>query len=455
MRIHFSGIAGVGMNPLARLLASRGHEVQGSDRQFDQGGASAVRELLHAEGIQVLPQDGSAITTHLERVVYSAAVEPDTAELRSAKALGIPTIARPGLLAEVVNAAGTGVAIAGTSGKSTVTGMLAWILRQTKTPATILGGAAIAGDGVASGCFQAGPEEGIMVAEACESDGTLVGYQPAIGLIHNVTRDHGELTSLRQQFATFAKQSALLVVNSRCHEALSLAANHPNVRTFGVGPGPCAYPLEMVALGADQAEGLLALPQGELRLALCHPGAHNLENAAAAAVIAIELGLDPRAVADALATFPGVARRFEVVGVSEDGIRVVDDYAHNGDKLRAAITAAQAGGGRVHAVFRPHGYGPARFLRPELQEMLPTLLRPGDSWCYLDIYFAGGSVARDINSQDLANDLANDARIGYASDRGSLALWLSSRALPGDTVLVLGARDPGLPALARGLVEVL
>jgi len=180
-----------------------------------------------------------------------------------------------------------------------------------------------------------------------------------------------------------------------------------------------------------------------------------LENAAAAAVIAIELGLAPTAIAAALANFPGVARRFEVVGVTDTGIRVVDDYAHNADKIRAAVLAAQAGADRVLAIFQVHGFGPARFLRPELKELLPTLLRPNDRWCYLNIFYAGGTVAHDIHSRDLASDLPHELKVMHADDRQQLLTWLCEHAGPGDTVLLMGARDPDLPALARAIHDVL
>lgn len=449
MHYHFSGVAGAGMNPLAQLMVAWGHQVQGSDRSFDQGRSPELAQRLRNAGVSLAVQDGSAINAGLTRFVYSAAVEQDTPEIRAAKALGIPLLARPALLAEVVNAAGSGIAVAGTSGKSTVTGMIAWVLRVTATPATILGGAALAGEGVA-GWFAVGPQGGIVAAEACESDGTLVGYRPAIGVIHNITRDHGELDDLRRQFGTFATQSSLLLVNSRCAESLALVAGHPRARTYGIG-AHADYPLEVISVGPHHSEGVLGLPQGDLTIHLQHPGAHNLENAAAAAAVCIELGLAPAAVAAALASFPGIARRFEVIGTTDTGIRVVDDYAHNADKIRAVVEAAQAGADRVLAIFQPHGFGPARFLRPELKELLPRLLRSHDRWCYTNIYYAGGSVAQDIHSRDLAAD----SGVHHADDRQALLTWLTENANPGDTVLLMGARDPDLPALARAIHDVL
>jgi UDP-N-acetylmuramate--alanine ligase len=452
VRYHFSGIAGVGMNPLAQLMRTRGHVVQGSDRSFDQGKNADVARALAALGITVKPQDGSAVTPDVDRFVYSTAVEADTPEVRAARALDIERVPRPALLAEVVDAGRPGVAIAGTSGKSTITGMVGWLTREAGLPATVLGGAALAGEG-GRGCFLPGASDGPVAAEACESDGTLTGYHAAIGLIHNISRDHGEVDALRPQFEAFAKRSGRLLVNAGSPEAAELG-RAVGARTYGRAAGADAR-LEVGSTGPHRATGTLHLPTGALALEVPQPGLHNLENAAAAALIALELGLDPVAVAALLARFPGVARRFEVIGLTANGIRVVDDYAHNGEKLRAAITTAQSGAGRVLAVFQPHGFGPARFLRPELREMMPRLLRPQDRLCYAEIFYAGGTVAKDVSSRMLAEDLPAAMGCAYAADHRAVIDWLLGLARPGDSVLLMGARDPELPALARAAFAAL
>lgn len=453
-RYHFSGIAGAGMNPLAQLMRAWGHTVQGSDRSIDQGKHTELVTRLRAQGITVLPQDGSAVVAGIERFIYSTAVEQDTPEVRAAKHHGAALVSRPALLAEVINAGNPGVAIAGTSGKSTVTGMVAWILRRCQVPATILAGAPLAGDS-AGGGFIAGPVNGPVVAEACEASGALADYHPGIGLIHNITRDHAELDDLHRQFDPFAAQSRLLLVNAGCIEALKAAAGHRNVRRYGQG-GAAEYPLEVIAVGPERSQGVVGLPQGgEVALDLPQPGAHNLENAAAALAVCVELGVAPSAIVMALREFPGVARRFEVIGTTDTGIRVVDDYAHNGEKIRAALLAAQAGCERLVAIFQPHGFGPARFLRPELKEILPSVLRPQDRFCYGEIFYAGGTVAQDISSRDLVADLPERLRCGYAATHQAVIAWAADAAIPGDTVLLMGARDPELPRLARALHEML
>jgi UDP-N-acetylmuramate--alanine ligase len=185
------------------------------------------------------------------------------------------------------------------------------------------------------------------------------------------------------------------------------------------------------------------------------PGRHNLENAAAAALVTLGLGVFPDVIERALSCFPGVARRFELVGVTASGIRVVDDYAHNAEKLRAAITTAQAGAPRIVAVFQPHGFGPARFLRPELRELLPRLLRPRDRFAYAEIFYAGGTVTKDVSSRILADDLPAALRCDVVPDHTAAVDWIRSEARAGDTVLVMGARDPSLPRLARAAFTAL
>jgi UDP-N-acetylmuramate--alanine ligase len=435
MRYHFSGIAGAGVNPLARLMRARGYEVQGSDRSFDQGKNTEVADELRRLGIGVVPQDGRGISPDIARFVYSTAVEDETPEMRAARTMCRECVPRPALLAEIVNTGVPGVAICGTSGKSTITGMIGWLAREAGVSATVVGGAALVGE--RGGLLVAGPAGSAVVAEACESDGTLVGYRPAIGIVHNITRDHAELPSLRAQFRRFARQCRRLFVNAACPEAEALG------REVGAVP----YRVD--------EDGVARLPTREIAVTVPQPGRHNLENAAAAALGALAIGVDVGTVQTLLARFPGVARRFEVVGTTRGGIRVVDDYAHNGAKIAATLAAAQAGAERVIAVFQPHGFGPARFLRPELAEMLPRLLRRADRFCYAEIFYAGGTTARDIGSRDLVGDLPATLRCGYAANHTGVVEWVCGEARPGDTVLIMGARDPELPRLARSVYSAL
>ena len=448
LRYHFSGVGGAGMSPLARLMRARGHAVQGSDRAFDAGHNRDAAEALRAGGVELVPHDGTGVTAAIDRFVFSTAVEAETPEMRAARALGLTTVARPALLAELVDTGRPGVAVSGTSGKSTITGMAAWLARESGAPTAVIGGAALVGEG-GGGCLVTGPADGGVVAEADESDGTLVGYHPALGLIHNISRDHTELEPLRKQFATFAAQCGRLFVNARCAEAAVLG-RAVGATSYGVAPG-ADTPVTARGLDAGRASGVLRWRGTDVRLEVPQPGLHNLENAAAAALIALELGIAPEAVERLLPRFPGVARRFETIGVTSAGIRVVDDFAHNAEKIRAALTTAQAAARRVVAVFQPHGFGPARFLRGELRDLIPALLRPADCFCYAEIFYAGGTVTRDLSSRDLAQDIG----AAYAADHPAVVRWIVGEARPGDIVLLMGARDPELPRLARAVFAAL
>ncbi|TVR44744.1 MAG: UDP-N-acetylmuramate--alanine ligase [Planctomycetota bacterium] len=456
-RVHFSGIGGAGMNPLAQLLAHRGIRVSGSDRAFDQGQNQVIQEILRGRGITLYPQDGSAIGPDIDRLIHSTAVERDTPELAAANQLGLTCVPRPALLAEVVAGGQPGLAVSGTSGKSSVVGMIAWILRQAQCPATVLGGAALAEDGAQHmGCFSAGPAAGPVVVEACESDGTLIGYAPALGLIHNITRDHAEVAELSRQFATFAQRSQRLLVNADDDQVLCLVHQHPNCISYGMRNSAAQWRCEPLRLGPWRSQGELTTPDGaSLLLDIPQPGMHSIENGLAALVAAQALGVSPAVAVAALCDFPGVARRFQVLGRSDQGITVVDDYAHNGAKIAAALRAAQAGAERVLAIFQPHGFGPARFLRQELAEMLPQILRPGDRICYGEIFYAGGSVTRDISSADLAADLSGLAHADYAPNHLAIIDWVTTHAMPGDTILLMGARDPQLGPLAQTIFDLL
>jgi len=451
LRYHFSGIAGAGTDPLARLLRAWGHDVQGSDRAFDQGKSAEVAEGLRRAGVRLTPHDGSAIVPDLDRVVHSTAVESETPELVAARALGLPLVPRPALLAELLAAAAPGVAVAGTSGKSTIVALVGWLLREAGVPASVLGGAGLVGED-ATLCV-VGPAGGPLVAEACESDESLTGYRAALGLIHNVSRDHAELPVLRARFAAFARGLGRVLVNAACPEAAAIG-RAVGARTYGRDAEADARAV-LVDAGPASTHGRLEVDGRALRLDVPLPGRHNFDNAVAAVLVALELGVPAPTIEALLPRFPGVRRRFELVGTTASGIRVVDDYAHNAAKLEAALTTAQVSAPRVLACFQPHGYGPARALRPELRALLPRLLRPADRFCYLEIYYAGGTTTRDLSSRALAEDLAGLLPCGYAEDHAAAVRWVVRHAQPGDTVLIMGARDPDLPHLARAVLRAL
>ena len=456
--LHFAGVAGSGMSALAQFHADSGGRTSGSDRAFDQGERQEVRRHLERLGVQLVPQDGSflALDTGGRRpaaVVVSTAVEDKVPDVRSARQAGVPILHRSELLARHVASHRT-VAVSGTSGKSTVTAMVFTILRDAGlTPGLLTGGplaglvaAGHLGNAWAPKTRDDGPPW--LVIEADESDGSLIRYHPWAGLILNLGLDHKPPAEIMAMFTTFRDNvtGPLLVA-----DLPELAPLHDGATLFGLGPGP-----------GVRAEAVELLPDGSFftiggtAFRLQIPGAYNVRNAVAAVAAARAAGVDDSVSATALADFVGVARRFQRVGRGA-GVEVIDDFAHNPDKITAALAAGRVRAeGRVLAVFQPHGFGPTRFLRDALVDTFAAELRPSDVLWLPEIYFAGGTVTRDISAGDLVDDIAargRDAR--FIPARADLPTAIAAEARSGDLVLVMGARDPSLTDFCRDIVAAL
>lgn len=443
-RFHYAGLAGSGMSALAQYQAMRGGGVSGSDRAFDRGERSELRAALEALGIGVLPQDGSGVTADCAALVVSTAVEQDVPDYAAAKRLGIPIIHRSELLAHFV-AESRSLAITGTSGKSTVTAMVFEILSGSgHDPSVITGGdlPKLQARGLPGNAF-AGQSD-ILVVEADESDGSLVRYAPAVGVILNLQRDHKEMAEVAEMFATLrARSREALVVGEDDH----LDALAGGALRFGFGPkaGIRAVELELRPDGSRFGIDGVAFSLGV-------PGKHNVANALAAIAACRAIGVELAQMAALLAGFTGVARRFQTIGTAA-GIEVIDDFAHNPEKIRAALATARLRAQRVLAIYQPHGYGPTRFLRQDLVETFARELRADDRLWMLEIFYAGGTATRDFSAADLVRDIAGQGtNAAFAPSREWLIQRLAAEARPGDLVLVMGARDPSLTLLAREIL---
>ena len=455
-RLHFAGVAGSGMSALALYETMQGRPASGSDRAFDQGRHPEIREQLERAGVTVLPQDGSFLAPGhgpCAGLVVSTAVEAQVPDVAAARAAGVPVLHRSELLARHV-AGSRSVAVSGTSGKSTVTGMVFAILEGCGLRPGLLSGGALASlvaRGEAGNVRAPGPAPDggppWLVVEADESDGSLVRYEPWLGVVLNLGLDHKEPAEVLAMFRTFrARTRGPFVVAADAN----LAELRPGAVLFGAAPDAAgaAFRAEDVEL----APGACAFRLAGAAFRLAQPGRHNVLNAAAAVAACAQAGLDPAAMAGPLAAFGGIARRFQGLG-SAGGVEVIDDFAHNPDKIAAALATAHgrlAPGGRVLAVFQPHGFGPTRFLKDALVDAFATHLAADDVLWLPEIFFAGGTVTRDISSADLAAAIAargRDAR--FEAERARLAPLVAAAARPGDLVLVMGARDPSLTAFGR------
>lgn len=450
-RLHFAGVAGSGMSALAQFVAMKGGRASGSDRAFDRGQRPEARGRLEALGIAIHPQDGSGLSGDCAGLVVSTAVEDEVPDVAEARRLGVPVLHRSELLAHLVATHRT-LAITGTSGKSTTVAMAFEILRGAgRDPSVITGGelASLQAEGL-WGNARAGSSD-LLVIEADESDGSVVRYHPSVGVLLNLQKDHKEVATVAELFRAFRAQ-----VREACvvGEAENLWAFTPGATVFGFGPG------------ADlRAEDVTLMPEGsifrvgEARFRLSVPGRHNVENALAALAACRALGVPLADMAGPLAQFQGVARRFQVLGTC-GGVTVVDDFGHNPAKVAASLRTArlrtEAAGGRVLAVFQPHGFGPLKFLRGELVDAFTEGLGPADHLWFLEVFYAGGTVTRDISSGDVVGDLvARGLAAEVAPSREELVLRLMAEARPGDLILVMGARDPSLTDFARGILDAL
>jgi UDP-N-acetylmuramate--L-alanine ligase len=446
-RIHFAGVGGSGMSALAQYLAMKGGRASGSDRSFDRGLFTESRAKLERLGVAIHPQDGSGVQGDCSAVVYSTAVEESVPDFAQARALGVPLLHRSELLAHFVATQRT-IAVTGTSGKSTTTAMIFEILRGAGCdPSVITGGElrALQAEGLWGNAW-AGASD-LLVIEADESDGSLVHYRPALGVVLNLQKDHKEMDVVAEMFRTFRSRTREGLVIG---EAENLAELREGATVFGFGP-EAEIRAEDVH---DEVEGTRFTSQG-VSFQLPVPGRHNLENALAAIAACSRIGVSLEAMVKPLAAFQGVARRFQIVG-ERRGVTVVDDFGHNPAKVAASLRTARQRAKRVLAIFQPHGFGPLRFLRAEFVEAFATELGLEDRLWFLDVFYAGGTAVKDICSADVVADIsARGAKAEYAPSREWLVERMAAEAREGDLVLLMGARDPSLTDLAKAILAAL
>ncbi len=444
-RLHFAGVAGSGMSALAQFVAMKGGRATGSDRSFDRGERADARARLEALGVAIHPQDGSGIKGACAGLVVSTAVEEEVPDVAAARRLGVPVLHRSELLAYLVARYRT-VAVTGTSGKSTTVAMIFEILRGAgRDPSVITGGELIALQGTGHwGNAWAGASD-LLVIEADESDGSVVRYHPAVGVVLNLQKDHKEMGAVATMFRAFRAQVREQAVVG---EAENLREFAPGARVFGFDQST-GLRGENLICGAEGS----TFRVGEGRFILPVPGRHNVENALAALAACSVLGVSLKEMVGPLASFQGVARRFQVLGTGR-GVTVVDDFAHNPAKVAASIRAAHLRAERILAIFQPHGFGPLKFLRQDFVEAFARELHPQDRLWFLDVFYAGGTAAKDISSAEVIAEIASlGTAAEYAPSREGLVARLGTEARAGDLILLMGARDPSLPGLARQILE--
>jgi UDP-N-acetylmuramate--alanine ligase len=454
----FCGVGGSGMTPLALILKAGGATVEGSDRALDQGRNLTRFDFLRGSGVGLHPQDGSGLTRAHQTLVVSAAIEESIPDVQAARRLGLPIVTRAALLAELFNAAPDSIGVAGTSGKSTTTAMVGWIIAATGRDPTIVNGAemknfASAAMPFASARVGAGP---VFVSEIDESDGSIALYNPTIAAVNNISLDHKSMEELRALFGDFVARAGTAVLNFDNAETLALAAR--------AGRPPTTFSLvdkaaDLVASPVSQSPAGVAFRVTDRRtdeetpVRLPVPGLHNAANALAAIAAAGAAGVPLEDAAAALGLFAGVSRRMDVVGEAA-GVTVIDDFAHNPDKISATLATLHAFPGRLLVMFQPHGFRPLKLMGEAFVDGFAHDLAADDVLLMPEPVYFGGTAERGVSSRDIAEAVSARGRNAAAlPDRPACGERLLALARPGDRIVIMGARDDSLAVFARELVE--
>lgn len=441
------GVGGSGMSALARILARRGVQAGGSDRSHDRGESLEKFAALQTEGVRLYPQDGTGPGAY-EALIVSSAIEETVPDVRAARAAGIPVFTRAEILSGLFNAA-RGVAIGGTSGKTTTCGMAGWIFKSCGRDPVIVNGGVMRNFGDNA---QAGGGEW-FVAETDESDGSIALFHPDIAVLTNATLDHKPLAQLRPLFRDFLRRAGQgAVVNLDDPESAGfLAEGIPDPLTFSLND-PRA---DLYAYDLRPAPDGVSFRVLDVEVKLRVPGRHNVSNALAAIGAAMKGGISLEDSAHALAEFRGIARRMETLGRS-GGVSVIDDFAHNPDKIAACLNALHEFPGRLWVVFQIHGFGPAKMLRAGLVSAFSENLRVDDTLLMPEIFYAGGTADRSISAADIVADIARaGAKALFLQDRASILAHVTECAAPGDRIVVMGARDDTLTDFAHDILKSL
>ncbi len=451
----FCGIGGSGMLPLALILLAEGHIIEGSDRSLDQGRTPAKFEYLRSLGIRLYPQDGSGVTRAEQIVVASAAVEDTVPDIAAAIRVGAKRLSRAEMLSGLFNAAPASIGVAGTSGKSTMTGMIAWILHSAGKSPTVMNGAVMKNFRTPEALFASAlvGKGDVFVSEIDESDGSIAAYNPRIAVVANIALDHKTMEELRALFSGFAGRAQTVVLNLDNDETARLAAQFPDAITYSLSNARAHLIATDIWESPTSVSFSVKDENTRASITLATPGRHNVSNALAAIAATGAYGISLTDAAAALQSFKGIARRFDIVGTA-NGITVIDDFGHNPDKIAATLRTVKAFPGRILVMFQPHGFGPLRTMRADFARCFADHLGTEDRLVMPEPVYFGGTVDRSVGSRDLAADIvALGGRAEALGDRAACGTRLLEIAEPGDRILIMGARDDTLTQFAEDLLR--
>ncbi len=451
----FCGVGGSGMMPLALILKGQGHDVAGSDRSLDQGRTAPKFEWLKARGIRLFPQDGSGVTDPDQILVSSTAVESTIPDVIAAEKIGARRMVRAELLAEQFNGSAQGIAVGGTSGKSTVTGMIGWIFHALDRDPTVMNGAVMKNfmtDDTPFASSLVGHGEA-FISEVDESDGSIALYTPDIAILNNIALDHKSMSELRLLFGGYIGKARVAVLNLDNDEVARLAANLPDGHAITYSLGE--HPADLVASDIVERPNGIDFSVGGATVSLQVPGRHNASNAMAALAAAQAAGISLADAAKAIGGFTGLRRRLEVVGTAQ-GVTVIDDFGHNPDKIAATLRTLHAFPGRLLLMFQPHGYGPLKQMGDELTATFAGHMSDDDVLVMPDPVYFGGTVDRTRGTDFIISGVAAAGKhAAHIPNRADCGDYLRAMAKSGDRIIIMGARDDTLSVFAQDILKAL
>ncbi len=454
-RLHFIGIGGIGMSGIAEILLNLGYRISGSDLKL-----SAVTERLAGLGAQIFEGHDAANVDDADAVVVSSAIRDDNPEAAEARRRQIRLIPRGEMLAELMRLK-YGIAIAGSHGKTTTTSMVAAVLSQAGMDPTVVVGGRVAGLGSSA---RLGKSD-FLVVESDESDRSFLHLAPILAVVTNIDREHldcyGSLEDVQAAFVEFANKVPFYGAAILCADDPPARAIQPRVRrrvlTYGTAPG-ADLAAEAIRGGHFSSHFRLRYRGDDLgAFHLRSPGRHNVLNAMAAVLVALELEVPVETIRDGLAAFGGVDRRFQVRG-QQSGVTVIDDYGHHPSEIRATLAAARGCDfRRIHVLFQPHRYTRTQHLMDEFAACFADC----DALHVLDIYAASEKPIEGVDAGALVERLrrASAPHARYWPSMEAAVAEMARAAGDGDVVITLGAgsvhqaAEKLLDALARDCEE--
>ena len=453
------------MSGLAQSYMWAGFKVSGSDRALDNPENLELFAKLRKQGIKLYPQDGSFVKDGKPAlIIYSTAIEADNPDFIAGKY--IEKKHRAAALSDIVDfmKGKISVAVSGSCGKTSATAWLGETLYNLGLDPIVLNGGMINTfcNETYSGNFKPGKGK-YFVYEADESDKSLVAFSPDYSILLNIGTDHYSKEELVEVFEKFLKNTKTgAVIEEELFKMLSPKSySHLRLKVISLGSESSAsWKLNSYQGGLEQTARFICDNQ-EFGIKLLQPGVHNAANAlcVAAAIKLLEPNIDLKAIFSSVESFQGVHRRFERKGKMSNGAEVIDDYAHNVEKIVSCIkTVQEISEGKIFAIFQPHGYGPFKFMREPLFPELEKVLRENDKFIFMPVFYAGGTSSFTPKSEEVQAQYKDKSevknRYHFFESRQSAKRFLLENTAIGDTIVIMGARDSSLALWGIELAEL-